>query len=84
MNKKINLLLFQNKKVVFSELNVDKVTINVTYKCVELPNGFDTEENLIFVTDVAYLINEGTNTVTDNKINILDINYGGQNESEIN
>ena len=63
---------------------IDNVTINVTYKCVELPNGFDTEENLIFVTDVAYLINEGTNTVTDNKINILDINYGGQNESEIN
>ena len=63
---------------------IDKVTINVTYKCVELPSGFDTEENLVFVTDEAYLIDSGNNTVTNNKINILEINLGGQNESETN
>lgn len=63
---------------------IDKVTINVTYKCVELPSGFDIEENLVFVTDEAYLIDSGNNTVTNNKINILEINLGGQNESETN
>ena len=63
---------------------IDKVTINVTYKCVELPSGFDIEENLVFVTDEAYLIDLGNNTVTNNKINILEINLGGQNESETN
>ena len=63
---------------------IDKVTINVTYKCVELPSGFDIEENLVFVTDAAYLIDSGNNTVTNNKINILEINLGGQNESETN
>ena len=63
---------------------IDKVTINVTYKCVELPSGFDIEENLVFVTDEAYLIDSSNNTVTNNKINILEINLGGQNESETN
>lgn len=63
---------------------IDKVTINVTYKCVELPSGFDIEENLVFVTDEAYLIDSVNNTVTNNKINILEINLGGQNESETN
>lgn len=63
---------------------IDKVTINVTYKCVELPSGFDIEENLVFVTDEVYLIDSSNNTVTNNKINILEINLGGQNESETN
>ena len=63
---------------------IDKVTINVIYKCVELPSGFDTEENLVFVTDEAYLIDSRNNTVTNNKINILEINLGGQNEGETN
>lgn len=63
---------------------IDKVTINVTYKCVELPSGFDIKENLVFVTDEAYLIDSSNNTVTNNKINILEINLGGQNESETN
>ena len=63
---------------------IDKVTINVTYKCVELPSGFDIEENLVFVTDEAYLIDSSNNTVTNNNINILEINLGGQNESETN
>lgn len=63
---------------------VEDVSINVTYNCNQLPDGFDTEKDLLFVTDEVYLIKDESSSVTEYIINVQEINLGGNHESETN
>lgn len=49
----------------------ENVSFIGTYDYTRLPSNFNVEENLIFITDQAYYINDGTSTFNDI---VLDVN----------